>query len=127
MGGLVTTTPLPVAVCVVVPRLFAAAGRRFRAHCKRQQIRFAVVWRGQNGGHDAISQLIYTTLRCSRKSRNEGKGTVPVSAGTLWLGTYHRLTKHFVLEFGKLVECGFDEATVEMVHVFIPVLNGGVL
>jgi len=41
--------------------------------------------------------------------------------------TSHRLTKHFVLLFGKLVEGGLDEVTFEMIRVFVPVLNGGVL
>jgi hypothetical protein len=32
-----------------------------------------------------------------------------------------------MLLFGKLVECGLDEVTFQMVHVFDPVLIGGVL
>ena len=37
------------------------------------------------------------------------------------------LIKHFVLRFGKLVECGLNEVTLEVFHLFVPVLNGGVL
>ena len=62
---------------------------------------------GQFVGHFAISQLIYTTLRYSRKSSNEGDGTATASAGDPIIAGADDSTGIYTRRSFSTAECDF--------------------